>query len=1126
MPKLRRRRIFTHIHGKVSRHSQVDQNLLAQENHGFNGQNNSLQEVTKERDELLRRVQSSAEKIVEYDNLKSENDKLSKKNKTLLNDVSEIKKRNLALRDNLKYLEINCDVKTHDMEKQHEIEQLKGICSKLKSENQDQKALISNLQKQLAGGKVSIDPVSENLGKVRTENQELLKEVKEAEIKIANLLTDYQNEFAARIECEKKIAIFEKQSSKNQTENMSLTKENHQIRNEFQEVDKKRINLIQSLSKAYKEKEQLEKEILDAKEKYSTFQSEKTCWEETVKTMTETIANFKAKFTRHVEANKNKSIELEKAQKISNDRQKKLLLANQENSKLQTSVDKMNQQIKALEHKNQSLVKVHEQNIQEAINNNKANFEKVISENQALLKEVKEAAIKIANLQTDCKNEINAKQEYEMKIAILEKEATKNQSEKMSLEKENHRIKNEYQEVEKKRLNLIQALSEAYEEKEQLDRDILEAKQKYSSLQFEKTSREENVKTMKETIANLKARFTKHVEANQNQSLELTRIKNEYQEVERKRLDLFQSLSSVCEENQQLTRIKNEYQEVERKRLDLIQSLSSVCEENQQLTSQNSQLNANHLHLVAKNSQLLLSVQTLETQALAQASQMSELSNAKAIIESNLQSLVLKNSELETSLQKIKLDNNNIKGLKDSMERDYVILTHEKKNLEQNCQMQKTTIYSLETKVAETKKIEQKLELKCKELAEFVCKNSKLEQKLQELKKVNKEGFANAGIKHSCELEKIQKISNDRLKKLLLANEKNTKLQTQVDKTSQEKKDLEDINQNMVKVHEQNILKIMSNHKTKLEALENEKLDLETKLKHCKEEFVKSKNAGEKDYQNNLKLKETEKNELDIKLQAMQNMVEQKDKEIGQFVEQISNLNAETSNLMKEVSSLRYKSDIEINKCNQNVRDMKDKATKLKEELDNKDKEVQKLKTELDTLTRIKSENITRNQSVDVENSQLKSEYHKLLESRNKMMAAFDNLKQEKNDILQRLKDSVSQSSASAKDSEIKELNMKYMDMIKTLKTENLILRYNSYSDPVIEESCQIRNLKWSVASILVDAVDDMDDVELNHTQMDFAFKSIYETKLQENPEGSTSIHVPNKQLREIIFQARCQNRL
>merc|ERR1711976_681570 len=119
-------------------------------NLGFNGHNNSLQEVTKERDELLRRVQSSAEKIVEYDNLKSENDKLSKKNKSLLNDVSEIKKRNLALRDNLKYLEINCDVKTHDMEKQHEIAQLKGICSKLKSENQDQKALILNLQKQLA----------------------------------------------------------------------------------------------------------------------------------------------------------------------------------------------------------------------------------------------------------------------------------------------------------------------------------------------------------------------------------------------------------------------------------------------------------------------------------------------------------------------------------------------------------------------------------------------------------------------------------------------------------------------------------------------------------------------------------------------------------------------------------------------------------------------------------------------------------------------------------------------------------------------------------------------------------------------------------------------------------------
>ena len=121
---------------------------------------------------------------------------------------------------------------------------------------------------------------------------------------------------------------------------------------------------------------------------------------------------------------------------------------------------------------------------------------------------------------------------------------------------------------------------------------------------------------------------------------------------------------------------------------------------------------------------------------------------------------------------------------------------------------------------------------------------------------------------------------------------------------------------------------------------------------------------------------------MDIKLKAMQNMVEQKDKEIGQFVEQISNLNAETSNLMKEVSSLKSKSDIELNKCNQNVRDMKDKATKLKEELDNKDKEVQKLKTELDTLTRIKSENVTRNQTVDVENSQLKSEYNKLLESR------------------------------------------------------------------------------------------------------------------------------------------------
>ena len=178
-------------------------------------QNNKLHEAAKERDELLRKIQFCKEQCVGYDQLKSENVKLNVEKKSLCDDLSDLKKRNLVLRDNLNYLEIkHCDVKTNDVEREHEIEQLKELSSKLSSENQDHKTLISKLQNQLASSKVSLSSATEDVEKVKSENQVLLNEVRESEIKIANLLTDCEHHFNSKQESEKKIKLLKEESSK------------------------------------------------------------------------------------------------------------------------------------------------------------------------------------------------------------------------------------------------------------------------------------------------------------------------------------------------------------------------------------------------------------------------------------------------------------------------------------------------------------------------------------------------------------------------------------------------------------------------------------------------------------------------------------------------------------------------------------------------------------------------------------------------------------------------------------------------------------------------------------------------------------------------------------------------
>ena len=110
------------------------------------------------------------------------------------------------------------------------------------------------------------------------------------------------------------------------------------------------------------------------------------------------------------------------------------------------------------------------------------------------------------------------------------------------------------------------------------------------------------------------------------------------------------------------------------------------------------------------------------------------------------------------------------------------------------------------------------------------------------------------------------------------------------------------------------------------------------------------------------------------------------------------------------------------------------------------------------------------------------------------------------------------------KDTELKECKSKsanYEELIKKYKIENVVLRYSAKNLSGNDVTPQIQNLRQSVAQCLIDAIDDMANIDLSDLQLDTVFKIIYERKLKDHPYGTTSVHIPSRQLKEIIVQTK-----
>ena len=92
------------------------------------------------------------------------------------------------------------------------------------------------------------------------------------------------------------------------------------------------------------------------------------------------------------------------------------------------------------------------------------------------------------------------------------------------------------------------------------------------------------------------------------------------------------------------------------------------------------------------------------------------------------------------------------------------------------------------------------------------------------------------------------------------------------------------------------------------------------------------------------------------------------------------------------------------------------------------------------------------------------------------------------------------------------------LERIRNLQVDNLVLRYDIKHQPD-NQDLQIENLKVSVARCLLDTLDDIESMELNNAQLDYAFKNIFETKSREC--SFQSVHIGNRILKNIICQAK-----
>ena len=235
---------------------------------------------------------------------------------------------------------------------------------------------------------------------------------------------------------------------------------------------------------------------------------------------------------------------------------------------------------------------------------------------------------------------------------------------------------------------------------------------------------------------------------------------------------------------------------------------------------------------------------------------------------------------------------------------------------------------------------------------------------------------------------------------------------------------------------------------------------------------------------------ETVKLELEAKLYDSQAKLKRKDAIINKLAGEVTKLTAENSELTKQVSNLKS-----------NISDPRSQTKNSKKELSNQKNEDHNSKIMM----------------MNAENAKLQGE-------KTKLTCSIAKLKMNHAALISEHKN---------KDQELQECKInlkKNLESIKKYKTENLLLKYKVQgADVVEEETAGIKNLKFSVVMSILDCLEDMGNIELNDVQLGHVFKTIYETKLKEYPNGLMSVHIQSKEMKQVIVQAKqsfCGNKV
>ena len=236
------------------------------------------------------------------------------------------------------------------------------------------------------------------------------------------------------------------------------------------------------------------------------------------------------------------------------------------------------------------------------------------------------------------------------------------------------------------------------------------------------------------------------------------------------------------------------------------------------------------------------------------------------------------------------------------------------------------------------------------------------------------------------------------------------------------------------------------------------------------------------DLQYKLQEIETVKLELEAKLYDAQANLKRKDAIINNLAGEVTKLTTENSELSKQISNLKS-----------NNSDPRSKTKNSKKELSNQKTDDHNAKIMM----------------MNAENAKLQGEKTKLTCSIAKLKMNHATLISEHEN----------------KDQELQECKInlkKNLESIKKYKIENVLLNHKVQSADVIEEEPEgVKNLKFSVIMSILDGLEDMGNIELNDAQLSYVFKTIYEKKFKEFPNGLKSVHIPSKEMKQVIVQAK-----